>query len=242
MLLAAAATLTPINLQAQNSISNTNDVSQPVRSTSSLTNFFHTLHPQTSVSLGTFAQLTPTRVHGASQYILQTNGIAPTAGVFGTFRQQFRPWLGYSVNMGYTRVNERYTYGAAAPWGYDLRLPNNMYELSLSYTASKQLSPRMSGFLELGGGTVVFLPVIPASRQPYPGSTPQNALYYAPVNFRPEGVAGFGIHLHLADSFGLRLQYRGLIYKDPDFGRNLQKATTITSEPTVSLTYSFGHK
>lgn len=33
----------------------------------------------------------------------------PTIGVLGTFRQQFRPWFGYSLNLGYTQAAERYT-------------------------------------------------------------------------------------------------------------------------------------
>ena len=248
LLLAAAVTLTPSYIQAQNAVSNT-DAPQPVQSSSSFVTFFRTLHPQTSVSLGTFGQFTPTRIEGtpAGFNDFFTNGLSPTAGVLATFRQQFRPWLGYSVNMGYTRVTERYT--ANAPGSGNLNagsnettVHSNMYELSLSYVARKQLTPRLSGFAELGAGAVTFLPISPASTayyNPYAGFIKQT--YGPPVNFRPEGVGGVGIHLHLANSFGLNVEYRGLIYKDPDFGV-FQKSTTITSEPTVSLTYSFGHK
>src|ERR1700761_6579130 len=102
LLLAAAATLLPLPLQAQNAVSNTY-APQPVQSSSSFATFFHTLHPQTSISLGTFGQFTPTRIQSNAQLgNLVTSGASPTAGVLGTFRQQFRPWLGYSINMGYT--------------------------------------------------------------------------------------------------------------------------------------------
>lgn len=252
-LLAAAVTLTPIHIQAQNAAESSGDSPQPVKSSSSFSTFFRTLHPQTSISLGTFGQFTPTRLAGNPSEFdnFFTNGMSPTVGVLGTFRQQFRPWLGYSLNMGYTRVTERYTANAPSPggggslnaFGNEATIHNNMYELSLSYVARKQLTPRLSGFAEVGAGAVTFLPIFPASAARYnPDTGFIKQIYGPPVNFRPEGVGGVGIHLHLANSFGLNVEYRGLIYKEPDFGLNLQKSTTLTSEPTVSLTYSFGHK
>lgn len=245
-LLAAAATLTPIHTQAQNSVSNNIDVPQPTQSTSSFTNFSHSFRPQTSFSLGTFGQFTPTRVQSnVPQGNFVTSGASPTAGVLGTFRQQFRPWFGYSINMGYTRATERFTeYGNTPNTNndYDVKVHSNMYELSLSYVASKQITPRMSGFVEAGAGVLAFLPVVPASRDAVYYVGLQNALYFANVNFVPETVGGLGVHWHLANSFGIRAEYRGLIYTNTPFGYTVHKATTLSSEPTVSLTYSFGHK
>lgn len=245
LLLAAAATLLPLPLQAQNAVSNT-DAPQPVQSSSSFATFFRTLHPQTSISLGTFGQFTPTRIQSNAQLgNLVTSGASPTAGVLGTFRQQFRPWLGYSINMGYTRVTERFTQYSNTPYtynDYDVKVHSNMYELSLSYVASKQLTSRMSGFAEAGAGVLTFLPVVPASRESVYYEGLQNSLYFANVNFVPETVGGLGVHMHLSNSFGLRAEYRGLIYTNTPFGYDVHKATTISSEPTVSLTYSFGHK
>src|ERR1700761_9701155 len=119
LLLAAAATLLPLPIQAQNAVSNT-DAPQPVQSSSSFVTFFHTLHPQTSISLGTFGQFTPTRIEGtpAGFNDFFTNGLSPTAGVLGTFRQPFRPWLGFSGNIGYKRGTERYN--AKTPGSGDL--------------------------------------------------------------------------------------------------------------------------
>lgn len=190
---------------------------------------------QTSISIGVFPQLTPTRIQGGANF-LQTQGIAPTPGVLGTVRQQFRPWLGYSVNMGFTRVNERYTNttGVDGSELNDSGVHSNFYELSLSYVAQKRLSPRLTGFTDLGAGTVTILPIKTSTYGPN---------YFAnslSVNFRPEGVIGVGVDLRLAQPLALRVEYRGLLYKDPDFGRNLQRSTTVTSEPTLSLVYRFG--
>lgn len=195
---------------------------------------------QTSISIGAFSQLTPTRIQGGANF-LQTQGIAPTPGVLGTVRQQFRPWLGYSVNMGFTRVNERYTNSAGISLALgvnDYGVHSDFYELSLSYVAQKHLTPRLTGFTDIGAGAVTILPVdrpsVPAASGPGPFWN------FLPVNFRPEGVIGIGADLRLARPLALRIEYRGLLYKDPDFGRNLQRSTTLTSEPTLSLVYRFG--
>ena len=244
-LLVAATTLSPVHLQAQSSLGSNSDTPQPQQSSNRSANFKNFFHPQTSISLGTFAQLTPTRIDGTATSLFTTNGISPTPGIIGTFRQQFRPWFGYSVNMGYTRVTERFTQYSNTSLtenDYDVKLNSNMYELSLSYVASKRLTRHMSGFAEAGAGVLAFLPVVPASRVSNYYEGLQNSLYFANTQFVPETVGGLGFHWHLANSFGLRAEYRGLIYKNTPFGYTLHKATTLSSEPTVSLTYSFGHK
>ncbi len=190
---------------------------------------------ETSISLGAFAQITPTRLQNNKYDGLllstQTQGIAPTAGVLGTFRQQFRPWLGYSVNMGYTRVDERYLLPSYPAYNSDLHVPSNLYELSFSYVATERLTPRLTGFADLGAG---FLTALPTHRSVTPsGELPRSA------NFRPESVTGFGLDFQLANNLDFRAEYRGLLYKNPDFG-GLQKSTTWTSEPTLSLVYRFG--
>jgi len=254
LLVAAATTFSPIHMDAQSAP--TNDNAPPA--SNQVTSFKNFFHPQTSFSLGTFGQFTPTRiesrtspgviaVYGAPQTYFFTSGASPTVGVLGTFRQQFRPWLGYSVNMGYTLLTERFTQysnfsGPYSDTNYDVKVNSNMYELSLSYTASKQLTPRMSGFVEAGAGALAFLPAIPRSVVPSPYSSFQNQLYFANVAFAPETLAGLGVHWHLANSFGIRAEYRGLIYTNTVFQHTVHKAMTLSSEPTVSLTYSFGHK
>jgi hypothetical protein len=149
--------------------------------------------------------------------------------------------------MGYTRLTERFTEysNITDPYSntdYDVKVNSDIYELSLSYIAGKQLTPHMSGFAEAGAGVLAFLPVVPASVVSTPNNSFENQLYFANVAFAPETVAGVGVHWHLANSFGIRAEYRGLIYTNTVFQHTLHKAMTLSSEPTVSLTYSFGHK
>jgi hypothetical protein len=72
------------------------------------------------VSVGIFGQLTQARIPTTSQQ--DSNGLfttqksqnaSPSAGVLGTFHQQFTRWLGYNVNVGSTRFTENYSSGFA---------------------------------------------------------------------------------------------------------------------------------
>jgi len=105
-----------------------------------------------------------------------------------------------------------------------------MYELTAAYVLQGPKNGRFSTFAQLGGGTLAFLP----THDPSP---------YA-VQFRATMVFGAGITVKLSDHLGLRGEYRGLFYKNPDFKNNgpapTTKLFTVTNEPTVSLVYIFG--
>jgi opacity protein-like surface antigen len=54
-------------------------------------------------------------------------------------------------------------------------------------------------------------------------------------------VFGAGVNYRLTDHLGVRAEYRGLSYKNPDFkDPGLAKLFTVTSEPVVSIVYRFG--
>ncbi len=113
---------------------------------------------ETSVSVGSMAQLAASRIHDTTTS-LTTESFAPSAGVFATFRQNFKPWLGYSVNLGYTDATYRYTVSApASSTGTTSRafLAAHMYEISVSYIAQKHLTNHFTVFGEAGGGTIAF--------------------------------------------------------------------------------------
>jgi hypothetical protein len=70
-------------------------------------------------SLGTFGELTPTRTpiesfsgQQGTSFNQTTQGASASAGVLGTFHQSFKPWLGYIVNLGYSRFSENYSSGS----------------------------------------------------------------------------------------------------------------------------------
>jgi hypothetical protein len=202
-------------------------------------------HADTSISLGTFAQLTTGRSQDIPNNTTIVQDTAPSAGVLGTFRQTFSPWLGYSVNLGYARVSEHYRgYGVAAEGGNyvdGFNVSTNVYESSVTYVAHTRVNKRYSIFADVGPGLLTFLPI---HRGP-------DAINYVPfgyaslipgVQVRPTGVFGSGIDIHLTQHIDLRAEYRGLLYKNPDFNTGdapYSKLMTLTNEPTISLVYHF---
>jgi hypothetical protein len=193
---------------------------------------------QTDVSLGVSAQLTATRTvptitFGTLQYE-NTQGAAPSPSLLATFHQQFRAWLGYNVNAGYTRPTLNYMQGLST-----LSLGTSMYEVSGSYVAKTPLAGKsLQAFFEGGGGMLSFVPTessIPL--QPDPS-------YRTPVfrEFRAAVLFGAGVDYRLNQYLSLRAEYRGLFYKSPDLLHEESPGTklfTVTSEPTLSLTYRF---
>ena len=189
------------------------------------------------ISLGVFPQFTGTRTveqttnGNFGQTIINetTQGTTPSAGVLGTFHQQLTPWIGYDVNLGYTRLAENY-FSSNGSSGTGTSIGTNTYETTVGLVAKGPVSyHRMQTFIQGGGGVLSFLP----DRKEAPVS----------VQFRPTVLFGAGLDLRLSNHFGLRMEYRGLFYKNPDF-RNPNivqtKLFTVTNEPTVSLIYRFG--
>jgi opacity protein-like surface antigen len=196
------------------------------------------------VSLGVFPQLTGTRTventtssfYGSS-VLETTQGTTPSAGVLGTFHQQLTHWIGYETSFGYTRLAENYltalgyngsggNTGSAVPHS----ISSDVYELSLAVVAKGPVSThRMQTFLDGGSGVLLFRP----TRQPLPERSQVRGMV----------LFGAGIDYRLSDHFGLRAEYRGMFYKNPDF-RNpdivATKLFTVSNEPTISLVYRFG--
>ncbi len=202
------------------------------------------------VSLGAFGQLTDTRtattleqIQIATSTTQRTQGTSPSAGVLGTLHQSFRPWLGYNVNLGYTRFSENYSYGTAVVPANNSTIVRpsssfsqgtigtNMYELTIAYVVEGPRNRRFSTFGQFGGGGLFFLP------------TQSNSS--ASQQTRPAMVFGVGMNYKLTNHLDVRAEYRGLFYKGPDFAYYVPnfpttKLFTVTNTPAVSLVYRFG--
>ena len=210
-----------------------------------------------NISLGVVGQLTYTRTPATSIgqtpgsdlhdiFTTQTTqGTSPSPGVLGTFHQSFRPWLGYNVNVGYTRFSENYSYGSAFVPAKGSTFPpfstftqgsigTNMYELTIADTFVGPSTKRFNTFGQFGGGGLFFLPTSAASPASY--------------QIRPAMVFGVGANFKLSNRLDLRAEYRGLFYKSPDFnlppydGYNfpMSRLFTVTNTPVISLVYRFG--
>ena len=207
---------------------------------------------ETSISIGAFGQLTPSRVpfnittpfgQGSEyeQFDQKTQSSSPSLGVLGTFHQSFGRFLAYDVNTGYTRFRQSYselsgylpisnTNTTPLPadqytWG---SVGTNLIELTVAYSIDGPRSGRIRTFAEVGGGGLFFLP--------YDGAGAHNQT-------RPALLFGGGLEYRLTDRLGLRAEYRGHLLKGPDFAtRGPQRLFTVMNTPTISLVYRLGHK
>jgi len=170
----------------------------------------------------------------------QTQGTSPSLGLTASFHQQFRGWLGYDVNFGYTRTDLEHSVGTIETLSgttseYFEKSANrvNLYEFSVGYVVKAPTSShRLQTFFEAGPGGLIYTSATP---QPTNLVVRKRALLF-----------GVGSDLRLSNHLGLRLEYRGLLTNTADSQLTTvatQTRYTVISEPTISLKYTFGaHK
>jgi hypothetical protein len=149
-----------------------------------------------------------------------------SVGALASVRQSLHPWLGYEINYGYTRFAERYK---TSPYGTQVQ--NNLHEVSGAYLVQGPTIPiiGLQPFGAVGVGALIFLPTTTGG-QKYSQQTRIPLLYEFGVNYPL-----------LTSHIGLRLQYRGLLYKTPDFDQ-AQFTTGVrrqTAEPSVGAYFRF---
>jgi opacity protein-like surface antigen len=215
--------------------------------------------PETDISIGVSGQLTYTRTPTTSVNEMNagslsgvfttqtTQGTSPSPGVLGTLHESFKPWLGYNVNFGYTRFSENYSDGSAFVPAKGSAFPpsstftqgsigTNMYEVTIAEVFEGPRTRRFNIFGQFGGGGLFFLPSENASQ--------------ARQQTRPAMIFGVGMNFKLTSHLDFRAEYRGLFYKSPDFnlppyGQGnfpITRLFTVTSQPAISVVYSFGRK
>ncbi len=144
--------------------------------------------------------------------------------MLASVRQSLHPWLGWEVNYGYTRYSERYS---TLPFG----VQNNVHEVTAAYLFQAPTIPilGLQPFASIGTGGLIFLPT-EVGGQRYSQQARFPILYEVGVNYPI-----------LTSHLGLRLQYRGLSYKTPDFNASVitTNARRQTSEPSVGAYFRF---
>ena len=160
----------------------------------------------------------------ANFILLESN---TTGGGLLSLRQSLKPWLGYEVNYGYSRFSDYYRHDQVTD-----RVSHGMSEVSFAYLLQGPMYRRIRPFLTVGGGAVIQTPV----------TTPLLTGEQPGTETSPAFVFGFGANVpNFYHHIGMRLQYRGLEYKAPDFGvlsLNTHHSRT-TQEPTLGFYYRF---
>jgi Outer membrane protein beta-barrel domain len=175
------------------------------------------------VGVGGFYQITNASNGGSIREDTTSSG-----GALISFRQPYRPWLGYEVNFGYTKFYESYNKNT-------VKLQNNVTDVTLAYLLQAPTIGGFQPFFSIGGGVIVFSPV--SGTVTSLNTTPTTL----PTQLLPEFTYTFGLNYPLFSRLGLRGQIRGLDYKTPSFHQDTLNTHTLrnTLEPTLSVYYRF---
>ncbi len=157
---------------------------------------------------------------------------SPTTSVafIGTARYHFAKHHAVEIDLGHTRNSQIFS---VPPDSY--RVKTGITELSVAYVFTPWEGQRFQPFLLAGGGALRF-----GVGNTYIDTIHQNL----GANSRPAVALlyGAGTDYHLWKFLALRLQYRGLIYRNPDYGvatRFFTGTRGHMAEPAVGLVVKF---
>jgi opacity protein-like surface antigen len=156
--------------------------------------------------------------HGISQRATNTGGF-----LVG-YRYHFNDWLAAEADYGYARDTQKYF----ASTGFS-QVQSNIHEATAAVVVTPPLRVmNLKPFLLAGSGALVF--------------DPRNAsIAGAQRQAKAAFVYGGGVDYDLTQHLALRAEYRGLVYKTPDFnlaGLNADKVTH-TAQPSAGIVIRF---
>jgi outer membrane immunogenic protein len=160
----------------------------------------------------------------------QGNGIAQhstdTGGFLVNYRLHFNRWLGAEAGYGFAR-NTLQNSTIAGPFNIEA----NVHQATGALVARIPLLPRFSPYALAGTGALIFDPTGKV------GASVTGADRQA----KPTFVYGGGVNLGIIKHVSIRVEYRGFVYKAPDFGvATLDSgATRHTAEPSAGIAFNF---
>lgn len=179
------------------------------------------------------------------------NGISQTAtkgaGWFATFHVKFKPKHSFAFDYGRGKNSQIYkTFD-------DFHVVSTITEYTATYMYTPFKKGRFEPFLLAGAGAIRFSPrstwvIFPPVSVNIPNNIQVNlhASKQTPIGY--VYGAGFDYRLPRYPRFAIRLQYRGILYKDPDFHIDANAGSTVSlftgatghmAEPSVGLVWKF---
>jgi len=167
-------------------------------------------------------------IHGAASVVASST---PAAGILTSYRYMLTPHSALEANYSFVQNSQQYVVENV----YNYQIHSREQEITGAYIFGMTFK-RYNPFLEGGVGTVLFTPILDS------GTT------HLGINKTSKEVAGLfggGLAYELSPSFDIRVEYRGLVLKTPNFG---QTGTTgnlttnryeVLSVPTIGLAYHF---
>jgi len=148
-----------------------------------------------------------------------------TGGFLLGYRYNFNRWLAAEANYGYDRNTQFYFGGAPA------RVQSDIHQITGAAVVKLPTLLRLQPYALAGAGGLVFDPTGNFGGS-FAGATTET---------RAAFVYGVGAQYALSMHFSLRAEYRGLVYKAPDFnlaGLNTDSWTQI-AQPSAGIVFRF---
>lgn len=154
-----------------------------------------------------------------------TNDVTKTGGLLVGYSYQFSRWAGAEANYGYTRNTHNYTRLAGSS-----SLQTDFHEVTGAFVAHFPAPVRhFRPYALAGGGALIF---DPTTKIVAPGAERQT---------RGTFLYGGGANFDITNNFGVRAEYRGFLYKIPDFTLNSLNVDKFThlAQPSVGFFFRF---
>jgi opacity protein-like surface antigen len=167
-------------------------------------------------------------LYGAFSGRTDANGvtISPAASAGGIFelRHISNPILGFEGTYSYNRANQTYVCGVSCGNISTATVKADAHEVTFDWVPSVHVA-NLRPFGVLGVGALFHVPQ--SSSNSFETQTSTRAVY----------VYGAGLDIGLIPHFGLRLQYRGNLYKAPDVTQLFTSIDkfTHTAEPMAGI-------
>ena len=149
-----------------------------------------------------------------------------SGGLLVGYSYQFNSWAGAEGNYGYTQNTQNYM----ASVGQSIR--SDFHEITGAFVAHIPVGVRsVRPYALAGAGALVFNPTDDAKRMNSAIDRQTKAAF----------VYGGGVNFDITSNSGVRAEYRGLVYKVPDFqldALNLDKVTHL-AQPSVGFFFRF---
>jgi opacity protein-like surface antigen len=150
-----------------------------------------------------------------------------SGGLLASYRFRFNRWLAADGSYGYTRNTQQNFTSTGA-----FNIQSNMHQVTgaLVVTSPRRIAG-LKPYALAGAGALTFDPT----------GNEGGFLLGSDRQTKAAFVYGGGADIDLTRRFALRVEYRGLVYKRPDFGLTTlnSKATTHTAQPSAGFVIRF---
>jgi opacity protein-like surface antigen len=151
-----------------------------------------------------------------------------SGGFLGTYRYHLNHWISLEAAYGYSQDTQKYVLVSDA---FRIQSGNHQFTGTMILNLPTRSHSRLSPYVLVGGGALLFTP----------NGNQFNSLAGAGSQAKGALVYGAGANYALTKAIALRMEYRGLVYRTPDFGFGglATNSITHTSMPTAGLSFRF---